>query len=764
MADIRVKINSLTLEDALAFDSSFELQRSLAAGSASRRSTLDKILQASQKWKGIYDVREAGIIGDGSDETAKLNLAYTQAYADNRYVWIPPRFKIGISAKINAKTPTLGGGEIFGQKPNGHASIVNIGINDIYTPMLEADTLVTPELKQFFTIKGVRLEGRNSWSGSLRCSGFNVVSGRVIPGDFTSEIRCLTFYLLDSFAISYCYGFGARVGGFIGMVRNCDMYYNGINRFMISNAVNFEGGQFVSADSLSTGTGTMLGVNSWALQLIASDDRAIISGEGVGGVRLSGVSIESGAVCNGLAVGEGIANLHMDTVRFEGFQGDPSSICYSVDIGSLGRSENSVSSTYALVAATGLQSDAVQGVTLTNCPLSSGASYKDLGARVRFNNIDRLYFVGQNSATTKGIEFTDKCRNVRGLPTGTAIQSSAYYARDGWTIDRSLRMGRRASNVIVNPNGAGGVRGWKDFVDNTSGRVSLSEDLSRTRGAASSLKVSHNGSTVPSLNYASEYVKLVPFGLAERNLSGKRLSLTGWMYIPGIADYSAQTLGPAIGIYYEEDTSNGGNTWVVRNNHLYDTQYSYLASAVWNAVLFATPYAWHLLRVWAELPTNPIRNVAIIVYPIYTNANAVQPTASHYINLEGLALCVDSPSIEAQAEGLWDFDELSGAVLAGGAIQTFGTGPPTNPNIFSKRGDQVLSTVPQIDQPLGWVAVADGVSGGSYQPYGLILASVVAPPTPLPGQGVNNYVLDSSSGSNDNILLDNGVDVLLLDN
>lgn len=714
-----ISINNLTLEDVTRDDDSFETQRSAASGSASRRNTRLQMLLNSQTWKGIYDVREAGIVGDSTDETSKLNTAFTTAANENRFLWIPPKFSIGVSSTVSVTAPILGGSHGVGLKPSGFASIVNVGINNIYTPMLEVDTVTNTNMMRFFAMRGLTLNGRNSTSGSLRCTGFNVKGGRATPGDFNSNIRCLTYYLLQHSQISDCYGFGLRVVGFIGLLENMFGNNNGINRLILANAVQIIGGEWVPCRDV---VGPMTGVNSWGLQFVASDGKSITTEEGTHVVYLN-TTVESGGVCNGIAIGENLSAVTLNSVYLEGFDGDTSTVCYGLDVGSIGRSEDPDSSTYALLAASGNQANSTRGVTLINTGLGGRSYYTLAGGRVRFNNVRGVQFIGETKLSAGQLEFTDKCFNVTGLPTGVNTQNDAHYYRDSWFVDSSGLVGRPCKNLILNPNGAGGMRGFRDVYDNASGRITFAEDSTLIR-LNTSLSVTHSGAAVPGLNYDAEYVIAYVHG-GTQNLRKALIGFSCWVFIPDNDNYGVtKPLGPRIGISYESDTSNGGGTWVRDNSKALATHYSYQDGAgVWQVTQFATVNRWNLFRCWAMLPNLPIRNLGLLIQPLWTNSSPAlaNPLGSAILRLSDMIMAVRPGNIETMASGIWTFDEAAGLVLPGGAIETSGTGAPSSSAIYHKAGDRHRHTTPVAGGFLGWVATASGYgAAANWKQFGLI--------------------------------------------
>lgn len=710
MADVR--INDLTLDELLTTDVSFELQRSTGAGGATRRSTLEKILEASQKWKGLYDVREAGVLGNGTDESGLLNQAYVEAQADSRYLYIPNNMNVSIASTVRCRTPTLGEGGISNAYNKG-PRITNIGINNIYTPMIQLDTTLDLNLHAYFAWKGVQLHG-NSANASLKCSGFNTIGGRATPGDWDSSIRCLTNYLFDDYTVQDCYGFGFRIVGFIGMIRRARMYNNGINRLILGNACLVEGGEYVPARDV---VGAMTGVNSWGLQLIASDGKAIRDSESVHKIHLNSVCIESNGVCNGLQVGENLVNIKTTNLYLEGFESDSVQTCYSLDVGSVGRSEDPNSSTYALLPATGLAANAVVGITFDSGAVGGASGYQAKGGRARFNNIRGLTFLGKNSMSSKQCEFTDKCFDIIGMPAGTGVQSESYYYKDAWITDATGTMGSNNRSVILNPNGKGGLRGWESVVDYSSGRVTATEELNFTRAGSSSLKITHSGAALP-LYYGNpvtgnEFLKCNPHGLSGRILRNKMLGLACWVYIPAGGDYVGGKFSPGVHVYYQYDTSNGAGTWVNSMPYPRTFQYTYQNSgdpAYYDAQFF-TPDRWHLLYMWVKLPDLPIRDVGVVLFPLTKNTNITNPVGPNSFYVSDLRLAVNPASMERLAEGIWDFDPEAGTVLSGGAIETWGLTVPSSDTVYSMPGDIHRNSAPTAGGIAEWECVTKGKPG-----------------------------------------------------
>lgn len=690
-----VPINSLTAETVLAVNSRFELQRNPAQGGESRSATLDEMLLKS----GPYiDERQSAVNLldwsdiDGSDGSTDVS-ASVQAWQDTARatgrVAIAPARILGLATAISIKAPTIGtGGRTgygTGDATQFSTTFKNIGINNPVTPMLLIDN--TSDFYNRSMVKGIVIDG-NYLAATRQCLGL-YANGELGVGSVEM------FQFEDIFALR-CFT-GLRIFGWTGLLRNCSASANrefGLNLIM-SNAVTVQGGRLNAGVS-----------GAWGARVQGANAGGVGSANAV---KFIGVTFQSDLnASNGLDVTEEIHDCSVDSCYFEKHSGGvsgadhtandfPTANTFHIRVGVRSRDGGvrTVDGTSAERAAWNFGID--------NCLFTGGSgetsAYK--GRRVYFGNVQgvKLNADFQNAR----LEVSDECLDISGAVTGqvdSVLNGDGSYLKSynygHVAIDSTGSMGRAARSFIPNPNNhgaaSGKVRGYQLSYRHTS--ITIANETTVTRDGIQSLKIIRAGDSTTSVG-RGWYAR--PYGQHALGLNNKTVFFTGWMYIPNMGQYVANTGGPSFGFY-----SNGNI-------------YAYALGSA------GMPYIrvdrWFRFCVWHKL-TSAGGYWGPYIAPLSYGSNP--GAVDHHVFVSDLALFVNPPSFTDIMAGRYSFAGEAGRI-EGSAFVADDSAAPTSTELHHEVGDKVYNSAPAAGGNVGWVCTTAGAPG-TWKQFGAIEA------------------------------------------
>lgn len=587
-----------------------------------------------EDWNGLD-------LAGNNDCASIVNAAMTQAAADGRTI-VAPSGEVLIGSQIAVKAPIWGagglGGKLDAPLEYGSNTVFKCGGSLSGAAMFSISAAAVGNAVYGWQLRDIELDGDGQNAGGLVTTS----SGAVYPSRFLMErVR------IRNFGGTY----GADIYGWIGALRDC--YIDDCDGVCLvlreSNAVEVVGGEYRAA------------VNGWAIDLYPG---TVSTRTYTVALKTTIESSRSGA--DGVKIRENVRGVRIRSY-FEGHQSG-----YHIDIGS---------------GETGTESAAAGEINI------SGSSFHENTASIRLDNVNG--FRADHATTVGKVIVTAAARNIESLPTclnGTGGRQFEYFRLQ----DSSNRVGRPIENVIVNPNGKGGVRGWHNAVQG-AGAISYAEETTITRDGVSALRVTATTAG------ATGSRRLVLYPLNQSKLAdaipGKRLMVGAWVYISNVGEYAAGTAYPLIDIRYTDDGTPVTQAAYLQNNTLLG--------------------GWNWIAAWLDVVNDgsTLTDIGVALYPTNTTAS---PSVDLSIYVADLVMAVDPASIDALMRGDYRPSARHG-VMVGESIIFRGDTTPTSTTVSWADGDRMDYETVTAGLTMGEVCTTPGAPG-TWKAHGVIAA------------------------------------------
>lgn len=627
------------------------------------------------------------------DMSSIMNEAQQQASQYGYCVELPPG-SIGINSPVDILVPTYGAGirntgttGVFGTEIVNLGGI-NGGATDWDKAMLRmlVDTNDKTQ-KSFMYFEGFTLRGRD-----MDCIGLYSKAASTGGASFTR-------FRMQSIRAFGCLK-GIDIEGFIGTIIDCHTLYNkeaGLTWALCNNS-NIIGGEY-NADYRDQ-------PNSTAVVIKPRTDNTGRSH----GITLSGVSIETDGVCNGLRICEKVSAVTLINTYFEGYQGNSTVDSYAISVGEY-QADGS--------PATNLTENAVTNFTVIGGTFSSSSGNNikvQNGGGLRLGNVVNVKGVNLNwvgrridispNSFNVDIENAAYTKSATSGVFGSGVKVIKFY-EDSWLSDSSNQTGHMPVSFFTNPTFKGGLRGYANS-SIVSAAIASTEETTITRNGISSLKITQDYTKASSGEHG-QYMGILNIGSVSPLVQGKWVTVGGYLYIPNAAPYSTMETYPTVGISWI-------NAAVQTKGAAYYFGYNGSISNPGRRI-FGTLGSWNrfILSVYVPVGEGNISEFCVYVKP--HNAGSVISTNA-IVYLSNLFCAVNAGNTSNFQQGIFSTNSIAGT-MNGGMLEIPGTAPPTGTGRPWLKGDKIINTDLINDGCIGWVCMASG-SPGTWKPYGLI--------------------------------------------